>query len=315
MRRHRKPVSRGERPQRAEAGARARRRDAGGGRSGLPVVEYTPAEMKRAVVGYGRAEKPQVGQMVKLLLGWTRVPARTMPPMRWRWRFVICSRVPGSGRLRGPRREAGTKRASPGATTARHRSAARMIAFLRGRVLEKHPNRLIVDVAGVGYDVEVPLSTFYNGRRAGRRDHAAHPHARARRSARPLRLRDPARAHGVRAADRGERHRPEAGAGGDLRHRAARTRGAIQRDDVARLADPRRGQENRRAHRRGARDRLPKDVDRATGARPRLPPARCATISSRHWPISGTIARRSTRCWSGCSPGAEPRFEDVLRAA
>ena len=36
-----------------------------------------------------------------------------------------------------------------------------MIAFLRGRVLEKHPNRLIVDVAGVGYDVLVPLSTFY----------------------------------------------------------------------------------------------------------------------------------------------------------
>lgn len=36
-----------------------------------------------------------------------------------------------------------------------------MIAFLRGRVLEKFPNRLIVDVAGVGYDVAVPLSTFY----------------------------------------------------------------------------------------------------------------------------------------------------------
>jgi holliday junction DNA helicase RuvA len=36
-----------------------------------------------------------------------------------------------------------------------------MIAFLRGRVLEKHPNRLIVDVAGVGYDVAVPLSTYY----------------------------------------------------------------------------------------------------------------------------------------------------------
>ena len=33
------------------------------------MVEYTPAEIKRAVVGYGRAEKPQVQQMVKLLLG------------------------------------------------------------------------------------------------------------------------------------------------------------------------------------------------------------------------------------------------------
>lgn len=36
-----------------------------------------------------------------------------------------------------------------------------MIAHLRGRILEKQPNRLIVDVNGVGYDVSVPLSTFY----------------------------------------------------------------------------------------------------------------------------------------------------------
>lgn len=42
-----------------------------------------------------------------------------------------------------------------------------MIAFLRGRVLEKHPNRLIVDVSGVGYDVAVPLSTFYTAGEAG----------------------------------------------------------------------------------------------------------------------------------------------------
>ena len=37
--------------------------------AGLPVAEYTPAEVKRAVVGYGRAEKHQVQQMVKLILG------------------------------------------------------------------------------------------------------------------------------------------------------------------------------------------------------------------------------------------------------
>ena len=36
-----------------------------------------------------------------------------------------------------------------------------MIAQIRGRILEKHPNRVIVDVNGVGYDVFVPLSTFY----------------------------------------------------------------------------------------------------------------------------------------------------------
>ena len=35
--------------------------------AGVPVVEYTPAEIKRAVVGYGRAEKSQVQQMVRLM--------------------------------------------------------------------------------------------------------------------------------------------------------------------------------------------------------------------------------------------------------
>ena len=36
-----------------------------------------------------------------------------------------------------------------------------MIAHLRGSILEKHPNRIVIDVNGVGYDVFVPLSTFY----------------------------------------------------------------------------------------------------------------------------------------------------------
>lgn len=36
-----------------------------------------------------------------------------------------------------------------------------MIALLRGNLLEKNPSRLIVEVGGIGYDVQVPLSTFY----------------------------------------------------------------------------------------------------------------------------------------------------------
>ena len=43
--------------------------------TGVPIVEYTPAEIKRAVVGFGRAEKHQVGQMVKLLLGLDAAPS------------------------------------------------------------------------------------------------------------------------------------------------------------------------------------------------------------------------------------------------
>ena len=36
-----------------------------------------------------------------------------------------------------------------------------MIASLRGNLADKRPNRVVVDVGGVGYDVSVPLSTFY----------------------------------------------------------------------------------------------------------------------------------------------------------
>jgi Holliday junction DNA helicase RuvA len=36
-----------------------------------------------------------------------------------------------------------------------------VIAHLRGRILEKQPTRVIVEAGGVGYDVAVPLSTFY----------------------------------------------------------------------------------------------------------------------------------------------------------
>ncbi len=43
--------------------------------AGCEIAEYTPAEVKRAVVGYGRAEKGQVQQMVKLLLGLDEAPS------------------------------------------------------------------------------------------------------------------------------------------------------------------------------------------------------------------------------------------------
>jgi Holliday junction DNA helicase RuvA len=42
-----------------------------------------------------------------------------------------------------------------------------VIAHLRGRIFEKQPHRIVVDVNGVGYDVAVPLSTFYGLGEAG----------------------------------------------------------------------------------------------------------------------------------------------------
>ncbi|MGH9313909.1 MAG: crossover junction endodeoxyribonuclease RuvC, partial [Vicinamibacterales bacterium] len=43
-------------------------------RAGVPVAAYAPAEIKRAVVGYGRAEKRQIQHMIRLLLGLDAAP-------------------------------------------------------------------------------------------------------------------------------------------------------------------------------------------------------------------------------------------------
>jgi crossover junction endodeoxyribonuclease RuvC len=43
-------------------------------RSGLPVFEYSPLEIKSAIVGYGRAEKSQVQEMVRVILGLAEPP-------------------------------------------------------------------------------------------------------------------------------------------------------------------------------------------------------------------------------------------------
>ena len=41
---------------------------------GVKVFEYTPLQVKQAIAGYGRAEKQQVQQMVKILLNLDKVP-------------------------------------------------------------------------------------------------------------------------------------------------------------------------------------------------------------------------------------------------
>lgn len=42
--------------------------------AGLLITEYTPLQVKNAVVGYGQAEKKQIQEMVKLLLALPRIP-------------------------------------------------------------------------------------------------------------------------------------------------------------------------------------------------------------------------------------------------
>jgi crossover junction endodeoxyribonuclease RuvC len=42
--------------------------------AGTPLVQYSPAEVKKAVVGNGRAHKSQVQEMVRMLLGLRKAP-------------------------------------------------------------------------------------------------------------------------------------------------------------------------------------------------------------------------------------------------
>jgi len=43
-------------------------------KAGIPVFEYTPLQVKQAVVGYGRAKKEQVQYMVKIILSLDSIP-------------------------------------------------------------------------------------------------------------------------------------------------------------------------------------------------------------------------------------------------
>ncbi|MEZ4505609.1 MAG: crossover junction endodeoxyribonuclease RuvC [Thermomicrobiales bacterium] len=41
---------------------------------GIPVREYSPSEIKHAVVGYGKADKNQIQEMVRIILGLDHIP-------------------------------------------------------------------------------------------------------------------------------------------------------------------------------------------------------------------------------------------------
>jgi crossover junction endodeoxyribonuclease RuvC len=45
-----------------------------GAQHGVTVVEYTPSQIKQAVSGYGKADKPQMQEMVRIMLGLESVP-------------------------------------------------------------------------------------------------------------------------------------------------------------------------------------------------------------------------------------------------
>jgi crossover junction endodeoxyribonuclease RuvC len=83
--------------------------------AGVRLVEYTPAEIKRAVVGYGRADKHQVQQMVKVLL---RLPALPVPHDAADALAVAICHLHAHSRMPLPVQEAGAR--SKAATSWRH---------------------------------------------------------------------------------------------------------------------------------------------------------------------------------------------------
>src|SRR5215203_6631636 len=89
-----------------------------------------------------------------------RSPRRTTSPMRSPSPSATSTPAPTSSAVSPAARWPSRAPPARGATTGPE-SARSMIAVLRGSISEKTPSRVIVDVAGVGYDVLVPLSTFY----------------------------------------------------------------------------------------------------------------------------------------------------------
>lgn len=43
-------------------------------RAGLPLGEYTPLQVKQGITGYGKADKRQIQEMVKMILGLNAIP-------------------------------------------------------------------------------------------------------------------------------------------------------------------------------------------------------------------------------------------------
>ncbi len=77
----------------------------------LQVAEYSPSEVKKAVCGYGKAEKAQVQEMVRLLLNLAEVPHP--PDVADALALAICHAHTGPVRLRydqPPRPSAGERR-------------------------------------------------------------------------------------------------------------------------------------------------------------------------------------------------------------
>ncbi len=193
-----------------------------------------------------------------------------------------------------------------------------MIARLFGRIADKQPSRLIVDVSGVGYDVQVPLSTFYvSADVGGEMALRIHTHVREDQLApygfaTELELSMFERLIGISGI--GPKLALSVLSGIEPRELA----GAIQRNDVARLtAIPGVGKKTAERICVELRDRIPKAVEAAEASpsdalRQDLVSA-LANLGYHRQAIDKSLDKLLSA--SARTADAEPRFEDVLRSA
>ena len=196
-----------------------------------------------------------------------------------------------------------------------------MIARLFGRIADKQPNRLIVDVSGVGYDVQVPLSTFYVAADVGS-EMALRIHTHVREDqlalfgfATDLELTMFERLISVSGI--GPKLALAVLSGIEPRELA----GAVRRNDVARLtAIPGVGKKTAERICVELRDRLPKAIEAAAATpadslREDLVSA-LANLGYHRQAIDKTLDKLLTGAGSAqATVGPDQRFEDVLRAA
>ena len=106
--------------------------------AGLDIYEIAPRKMKLAIVGHGAAQKDAVARMVQRMLLLPELPAPD---------------AADAPRPR-PRPRAGERPKPPDLPQKS------MITFVRGKLIEALPTRIVVDVNGVGYEALIPLSSF-----------------------------------------------------------------------------------------------------------------------------------------------------------
>ena len=115
----------------------------------LPISEYEPRVIKQSLVGRGAADKTQVQHMVRLLLN---LPDAKLQADAADALAVALTHAHMSATAHAQRPD----------TTRSITETPLMIGRLKGILVHKQPPWLVVDVHGVGYELEAPMSTFYD---------------------------------------------------------------------------------------------------------------------------------------------------------